>query len=236
MARTTTSPECRPTRIWISHAVGAPHLLRVAVDARLHVERGVAGADGVVLVGERRAEERHDPVAHDLVHHALVLVDGLDHALEHRVDEVARLLGVAVGQHLHRALEVGEDHRHLLALALEHGLGVQDALGQVLRRVGIRRAEAGGRAGGLDGQGALGAELGGGGQRRPAAAAVGAQLHAAVDAIVRAGRVLLLTATTLHARGYPPCGGQRRALTLPSPERPGPRVREPSPPKGERAG
>src|SRR5262249_59089040 len=56
---------------------------RVALHGLLHAEGGVAGAYRVVLVGHRRAEERHDPVAHHLVHGALVVVHGFDHALEH---------------------------------------------------------------------------------------------------------------------------------------------------------
>ena len=96
----------------------------------------------MILVGQRRAEERHDPVAHDLVHRALVAVDRLHHALEDGVEELARLLGIAVGEQLHRALEVGEEHRDLLALALEGGLGGEDLLGEVLGGVGLGRGEA----------------------------------------------------------------------------------------------
>ena len=94
----------------------------------------------MVLVGERRAEQRHDAVAHDLVHGALVAVHRLHHALEHRIEERARLLGVAVGEQLHRALEVGEEHRDLLALALQRAPRGEDLLGEVLRRVAVRRA------------------------------------------------------------------------------------------------
>ena len=125
MARTTTSPELRPTRICTRDAVGLPDLLGVAPHRGLHVERRVAGPHRVVLVGERRAEERHDPVAHDLVDRALVAVDGLHHPLEDGIEELPRLLGVAVGEQLHRALEVGEEHRDLLALAFEGALEVR---------------------------------------------------------------------------------------------------------------
>src|SRR5260370_20338360 len=52
---------------------------------------------------------RGDPVAHDLVHRALVAVDGFHHAFQYRIEELACLLGVAVGEQLHRALERGED-------------------------------------------------------------------------------------------------------------------------------
>ena len=135
IARTTTSPEFRPTRMLDGDAVRAPDSLGVPLDRLLHAQRGVAGADGVILVGERRAEQRHDPVAHDLVDGALVAVDGLHHPFEHGVEELARLLGIAVGEQLHRALEVGEEHRDLLALALEGALRGEDPLGEVLGRV-----------------------------------------------------------------------------------------------------
>jgi hypothetical protein len=92
----------------------------------------------VVLVRDRRSEERHDPVAHDLVHRALVAMDGVHHELEDRVEQLARLLGVPVGDQLHRALEVGEEHGDLFPLALEGGLGGEDPLGEVLRRVALR--------------------------------------------------------------------------------------------------
>ena len=73
----------------------------------------------MILMGDRRAEERHDPVAHNPVHGALVAVDRLDHAFEHRVEELLRILGVAVSKQLHRTLDVGEQHGDLLALTLE---------------------------------------------------------------------------------------------------------------------
>ena len=90
-------------------------------------------------MGERRAEQGHDAVAHDLVHRALVAVDGLHHPLQYGIEQLARLFGIAIGEQLHRALEVGEEDGDLLALALEGGLRGQDLLGQVLGRVGLGR-------------------------------------------------------------------------------------------------
>ncbi len=119
-----------------AHAVGIPlHRL-------LHPQRGITRAHRVILVGERRAEQRHDPVAHHLVHRAFVAMDGLHHVLEDGVEDLARLLGIAFSEELHRALEIGEQHRHLLALAFEGSLGGEDLLGKVLRRVGLGRGEA----------------------------------------------------------------------------------------------
>ena len=75
----------------------------------------------MVLMREGRPKQRHDAVAHDLVDRALIAVHGRHHALQHRVEELPRLLGVAIGEQLHGALEVGEQHRDLLALALQGG-------------------------------------------------------------------------------------------------------------------
>jgi hypothetical protein len=46
-------------------------------------------------------------------------VDGRHHALQHWVKELASLCWVMVGQACHRALEVGEQHGDLLALAFQ---------------------------------------------------------------------------------------------------------------------
>jgi hypothetical protein len=137
-------------------------LLGVPLDGLLHPQGGVAGADGMVLVGERRPEESHDPVAHDLVYRAFVAVDGLHHALEDGVQELAGLLWVAVGEQFHRALQVGEEDRDLLALAFEGCLRGEDPLGEVFGRVGVRgggREAARGWRGGAETSPAASAEL-----------------------------------------------------------------------------
>jgi hypothetical protein len=72
---------------------------------------------------------------------ALVAVHRLHHAFEDGVEQRARLFRVAVGEQLHRALEVGEEDRDLLALTLERRFGRQDLLGQVLGGVGFWRTE-----------------------------------------------------------------------------------------------
>jgi hypothetical protein len=59
-------------------------------------------------------------------------VDSLHHALEHRIEELAGFLGVAVGEQFHRPLEVGEEDGDLLALALQGGLRGEDLLREVL--------------------------------------------------------------------------------------------------------
>jgi hypothetical protein len=122
-------------------AVSVSHLLGVAPHRHLDVVGRVACSHRVILVGEGRAEERHDAVAHHLVDGALVAMDRLHHAFEDRIQELAGFLGVAVGEQLHRALQVREQDRDLLAFALEGALGGEDFLGEVLRGVGLRGGE-----------------------------------------------------------------------------------------------
>ena len=117
--RTTTAPEFNPTGDLDEHALGPSHGLGVLLDRVLHPERRVAGPHRVILMGDRRPEQCHDPVAHHLVHGALVVMDRLHHPLERRVEELAGLLGISIRQQLHRALEVGEEDGDLLALAFE---------------------------------------------------------------------------------------------------------------------
>ena len=74
----------------------------------------------MILNGERRAKQGHNPVAQNPVHGALIAVHRLDHSFEHRVkEERLRGLGVAVGKQLHRTLDIGEQHGHLLPFTFE---------------------------------------------------------------------------------------------------------------------
>src|SRR5215470_1014538 len=89
-------------------------------------------------MGQRGAEQRHDPVAHHLIHRTLVSVDGLHHSLEYRVEQLAGLLGVAVGKQFEGTLHVREEHGDLLALTLEGVAGTEDLVGQIGRGVALR--------------------------------------------------------------------------------------------------
>src|SRR5262245_55661598 len=124
-------------------AVCSADLLTVVAHGVLRDQRRIAGPHGVIFMGDRRAEQGHDAVAQHLIHRAFVLMNGCHHALQHRVEELARLFGVAVGQQLYRPLEIGKQHGHLLPLAFEGGLGGEDFLGEIGRRVAERRVRAG---------------------------------------------------------------------------------------------
>src|SRR5207245_501281 len=119
----------------------APPRSCVLLHGLLHPERGVTRAHGVIFLGEGRAEQCHDAVAHHLVHRTLVAVDRLHHPFEHRVEDLACFLRVAIREQLHRALQVGEEDGHLFALAFQGALGGQDLLGEVPGGIRLGRAE-----------------------------------------------------------------------------------------------
>ena len=88
---------------------------------------------------QRRPKQRHNPITHDLIDRAFIAMDGGHHPLQHRVEELAGLLRVAVGQQFHRALQIGEQHGDLLALPFECATRGEDFFRQIRGRVGQRR-------------------------------------------------------------------------------------------------
>ncbi len=86
-------------------------------------------------MGDGGPEERHDAVAGVLVDRSLEAVDAVGQDPEEAIEDPVPLLGVDLLGQLHRALDVGEEHRHLLALALQGRLALEDLVGQVLRGV-----------------------------------------------------------------------------------------------------
>ena len=99
--------------------LGAAKLARVLGDELADVKSREAGPRGVVLVRDRRPEQRHDPVARELVHGALEAPDALGEQREEALHDLTPLLGVGLLGHVHRAHDVGEQDGHLLALAVE---------------------------------------------------------------------------------------------------------------------
>jgi len=120
------------------HALRAAKLLRGAPHDVLHPERGIARPHGVIFMGERCAEEGHDAVAHHLIHGAFVSMDGLHHQREDGIENLTHFFGITVSEQLHGALDIGEQDRDLLPLALEGGLGGEDPLGEMFGGVGLR--------------------------------------------------------------------------------------------------
>ena len=180
------------------HALGPLNLLGIVVHRILHLQGRITRPRCVVFVRQRRAEEGHDPVAHDIVHRALVPVNGFDHAFHHAFQELARLLGIAVGDELHGALEVGEQHGDLLALALDRAPRNQNLFREVLWDVGLRRAGLAADTGD-NGVGTSVAELRRGGKRGTAVRARPSQRRRALLAEACPRRARMLAPGTGHA-------------------------------------
>ena len=85
---TAASPVRTPARAWRSGCSG--------LDRVDELERGADGALGVVLVGDRRAPDRHDRVADELLDRPAVQLHDLGRGLEVAAEELADRLGVAV--------------------------------------------------------------------------------------------------------------------------------------------
>ncbi|HVS62198.1 MAG TPA: hypothetical protein VMT85_01720 [Thermoanaerobaculia bacterium] len=131
------------------------------------VERGAHRPLRVVLLGDRRAPDRHDGVADELLDAPAVALDDLAGGLEIMGQQVAHVLGVPLLRQRREADEVGEEHADQASLGggqcrRRHGRGGRlgqrgAAVAAELRAWRVRGAAA--RAG--DGQPlpALAAEL-----------------------------------------------------------------------------
>ena len=94
-------PRIEPDSDRHRYPISSLNLVCILRDGLLHPERRITSAHGMILVGNRRAEEGHNPIAHNPVHGALITMDCLDHAFEYRVEELLRILGVAASKQLH---------------------------------------------------------------------------------------------------------------------------------------
>ena len=84
---------------------------------RQHIQRRTQGAFRVVFVGNRRAKQGHQPVAGQLIDHALVFVDIID---QHADELLHQLVEFFVAQHLREVRvpgEVYEQYGHAAALS-----------------------------------------------------------------------------------------------------------------------
>ena len=113
----------------------APHLGPDLSHGVVDRERGITGADGVILVGDRRAEHGHDTVAQQLADRAFVAVHAAHHRLYRRIEDMTGRLGIEARHQLERALDVGKQHRDELALALQRAAAGPDDFREMLGRM-----------------------------------------------------------------------------------------------------
>jgi hypothetical protein len=146
-----------------------------------------------------RPKQRHNAVAQDLVHRALVAVHRLHHGVQGGVEELTRLFGIKTLDELRGTLDIGKQHSDLLALAFQVATRRQNFLREVFGSVCLRRYEAGWCSGSsLHRLPAFEAKLG---ARRQLSATPGTRQHqtgAALQAELRLRRIFLLALEALH--------------------------------------
>jgi hypothetical protein len=176
------------------------------LDVLLIARQSLADSDGcvdrplcVVLVGDWGAEERHDAIAQELVHRALVAVDLGQHQIEGPRHQLMDVFGIQPLGQRREAGDVGEEDGQELALALERTPGGQDLLGEVLGRVAAGRGEAGcNRREAGNGRAASVAELAPAFDLGPAGRAGRLEGHPTLPAELGACPILGLATGTLH--------------------------------------
>ena len=82
----------------------------------LHPQRRVKSALRMVLMRDRRAEQRKNPIASGLHDVTVVAMHRVDHQLQRRIDNRPRLFRIEPLHKIHRSLDIGKQRRHGLAL------------------------------------------------------------------------------------------------------------------------
>ena len=115
------------------------HGHRVRLDRASDVERGQYRPARVVLVRDRRAEQRHETVAQELIDGALVAMDLSQRAVEEAAQQRVHFVGAELLGERRRTDDVAEQHGHRLALALQGAARREDLFGEMPGRIGFRR-------------------------------------------------------------------------------------------------
>jgi hypothetical protein len=96
--------------------LAAPKFLLIPLQGCPNPQRRMDCALRVVLVGNRRPEEGHDPIAEELVHRALVAVNFGQHHLKGAIHQAMDFFRVEPFRERGEARDIHEENRHLLAL------------------------------------------------------------------------------------------------------------------------
>jgi hypothetical protein len=104
------------------HASVLLELLAVTAKCFLDRQRRLDAAKGVILQGHGRPEEGHQAVPQELIDGSFVAMDGLRHEAQSPVHDLVHGFWVQALRQSGGVHDVAEQHRHLLALALERGL------------------------------------------------------------------------------------------------------------------
>ena len=123
-------------------AVAGAHALGKGTHGVADVEGGEAGSLGVILMRDRRAEQRHHAVAGELVDRALEPMHAVGRDPEKVFDDTEPSFGIEPLGEGHRAFDIGEQHGDVLALAFQRRPRLADLVGEML---GWERRVRGGR-------------------------------------------------------------------------------------------
>ncbi len=85
----------------------------------LHPQGRIQSTLRMVLMRDRRSEQREDAITRGLHDVAVVAMRRFDHQLQRGIDDCARLFGIEVLLKLGRALDVGEERGDGFALAFD---------------------------------------------------------------------------------------------------------------------
>src|SRR5262249_34885173 len=89
---------------------------------------GEDSAPRVVLMGNRRSEERHEAIPQELIDGAFIVMDGPQHQLKKLVQDGMHSLWPKLLRQARAIREVTEEHGDLLALPLQRCMGCQHFL------------------------------------------------------------------------------------------------------------
>jgi len=120
-----------------SHPDDRPLTVNGFAKAPLDAQSSEHSAARMVLVRDRRPEERHQPIAEELIDGPFVPVDLRESELKDPAEERVHGLGAQALGEGSRVGEVGKQYSEILSLTLKRALGDQDLVGQVFGSVGL---------------------------------------------------------------------------------------------------
>ena len=89
-------------------------------------------------MGERGAEKGHDPISHDPVDHAFIVVDGLEHGIEDGIEQPLRLFRIAIRYYSQRPDDIRKQHSDLLAFTFKIAFRCQYPVSEMLWCIVVR--------------------------------------------------------------------------------------------------
>ena len=182
------------------HAMRVLKLVAIALDAGLDFQRRITRPHRVVFVGDRCSEQSHDAIAHDVIDGAFVVVDRLDHALDHGIEEALRIFRIPPDHEFHRPFDVGEHHGDLFTFAFDCRFVSETLIGEMRVILGRGRAEI--FLGETDRMAALRAKIRSCGKLGCAISALSRQRRSTLLAELCRDRVLVFTCRAFHPK---PC-------------------------------